>query len=75
MIRVLLERVQRTMVNLAARCESEDKAKSGMCTNLDTGGLACPVPFLVHESINKASECIVIMGQHKIMSWVSQACF
>jgi hypothetical protein len=44
-------------------------AESGMyiCTNLDTAPLACSVPFLPHESICKASECIVLMGQNKIV--------
>jgi hypothetical protein len=37
-----------------------------MCTNLDTGARAGPVPFLPHESISTASECLVSMGQNKI---------
>jgi hypothetical protein len=46
-----------------------------MCTNLDTGAHAGPVPFLPHESIGTASECLVSMGQNKKMSWLHQACF
>jgi hypothetical protein len=69
MICVLLEKVQRMLVNWAARYESS------MCANRDTGARACLVQFLPHESIGNASVCIVIMGQNESMYWLPQACF
>jgi hypothetical protein len=51
-------KVQGTPVHSAARCEFES-GKLGMCTNLDSGALAGPVPFLRHESIVTSSACTV----------------
>jgi hypothetical protein len=45
-----------------------------MCIKVDTGAHAGPVPFLPHGSISTASECIVLIVQNKIMSWLPQAC-
>jgi hypothetical protein len=54
----LAGKVQGTPGHWAARCEFES-GKLDMCTNLDSGARAGPVPFLLHESIFTSSVCTV----------------
>jgi hypothetical protein len=49
--------------------------KSGTCANLDPGAHAGPVPVRPREIIGTSYECIVLIYQNEIVSWLPQACF